>query len=456
MSTLTLSFSALLLVATVLAMLELRSVTAEYPGVIELVGYSNRRARTHYMPVSFSGRAFDTPTIAPSASKTQADIETVKQNIEKYNKLLTLDTKNLPESQKDMLERIVERVARLKESLDVEQTQSLEAKNQTQQQSAELAATTEVTTAEAEAETDSTLVLDETTLLQLQNSMDELAAAQAAVTAQTTRMNDLLPTTAATTATESDPDAAAATISDDVASSDAGTSAAADFDTTTDPQLTDATDIDDQFVAARSNNRNIAAITVDEPLQATGGGSSTPLSTTAGNARRTSGTLTTSGKIQKTRATKRPLSASTAGKRVTGHRPGTTTSALSPHKQAMTTKQKLAAAAAAVASITTTQQQQQQKYKSPATAATPADHLYQRTPQAGLPSSLAASTATATYGANGGVGAGAGGGVGVGNDIVYDPHVNTSAIIDSLNHAREEFYQQKQTVNGKDKDKVSR
>ena len=119
-----LSSLAMLVAATCLtSLLQLCSSTnADYPGVIELVGYSNRRARTHYIPP-----VGDSPTLAPPPSKIQADIETVKANIEKYNKLLTLDTKNLPESQKDMLERIVERVARLKESLDINESEHLKA-----------------------------------------------------------------------------------------------------------------------------------------------------------------------------------------------------------------------------------------------------------------------------------------------------------------------------------------
>lgn len=104
----------------------------DYPGAIEISGYGNRRGRSgnfdqiedlqRIQTVSAS-EAASASTSASAASrhrtKTQADIETVRQNIEKYNKLLKVDTRTLPESKKELLEKIVERVARLKESLDI-------------------------------------------------------------------------------------------------------------------------------------------------------------------------------------------------------------------------------------------------------------------------------------------------------------------------------------------------
>lgn len=91
------------------------SYERNYPGAIELVGFNNnRRAR---MKQDFNNAA--AMDNAPPMKKMRADIETVKQNIDEYNKLFKVDTKKLTEQQKDMLERIVERVARLKETFDI-------------------------------------------------------------------------------------------------------------------------------------------------------------------------------------------------------------------------------------------------------------------------------------------------------------------------------------------------
>lgn len=86
----------------------------EIPGAIELVGYSSRKAR-------MNAESFDeSQTVTLPMEKQKADIETVKRNIDAYNKLMKVDTKKLTNQQKDMLERIVERVARLKAVLDVD------------------------------------------------------------------------------------------------------------------------------------------------------------------------------------------------------------------------------------------------------------------------------------------------------------------------------------------------
>ncbi|XP_037939478.1 putative uncharacterized protein DDB_G0277255 [Teleopsis dalmanni] len=494
MNTPPLSCLALLLLYISLLQIPTTS-TADYPGVIELVGYSNRRARTHFLPSARSGRQLDISTLAPPPAKIQADIETVKQNIEKYNKLLTLDTRNLPESQKDMLERIVERVARLKESLDIEEHAALTQNSTTytnEPTTGHFAPTTESATA-IEPETVPTLVLDETTLLQLQTSMDELAAAQAAVTSQTTRMRELSITTispeldlediSAESATEvaTDIELEADSVTDTDTDTDTNTdtnllassSIAADYGSTTLDSLTDATDPDDQFVAARSNN-NIAAITAADS------DTSSAHTTTAGSQR----TLTTSGKLTKTRATKRPLSSATksSGSLTTltkrGQRPGSLSTG---HYKQTTTKQKVSAAAAAAAAYTTQQplqyqkqhskphqQQQQHNYQhklstvagSPVTSSTPADQRITSGSTAANYGSTNINTNTNTNNYNSNYNTNSNNNNNNinnnnnnnNNDMVYDAHVNTSAIIDSLNsNAREEYYQQKQSVNNKDK-----
>lgn len=461
------------------------SANNEYPGVIELVGYSNRRARTHYMPP-----IGDSPTLTPPPAKIQADIETVKANIEKYNKLLTLDTKNLPESQKDMLERIVERVARLKESLDINESEHLrdstkpvDSENSDSEAAADktLGVTTEAAT-NTEAETDPTLVLDETTLLQLQTSMDELAAAQAAVTAQTSIARELPTTTEYNYNAGSDEAEQTESVTDSNENGDTTEGAVAggaDYPTTTIDPLTDATDSDDQFVAARSNNNIAAASIKAEPEDSNGG------LTTIGSQR----TLTTSGKLTKTRATKRPGS---GGITKTGHtskrgqKPGTTTSL---HRHSASNKQKLA--------TTTTQplqtyhhqqqlqQQQQHLHKQPqlqyqkaqtvqlpqsassplyqahkVSASPPATQSTDKTSVGAAAAAAAAAASTASIASLASAYSSTPvtttlannyGNANNNNDMDYEPQVNTSALIDSLNHAREEFYQQKQGISNKDK-----
>lgn len=426
-----------------------------YPGVIELVGYSNRRARTYYKPT-----AEDRPTLAPSDLKIQADIETVKQNIEKYNKLLTLDTKNLPESQKDMLERIVERVARLKETLDIHEKLSANIS------SAQVKSTEEDTSAivvdgeenstfsstdantmgqnEEEDKTEPTLVLDETTLLQLQTSMDKLAAAQAAVTSQTAQMRELPTTTEMNYDTE-DSEAEAETSTNLPESQD--------YEITTE-SATETTNPEEQFVVARSNNAGITAASDDTETMAT-------LSTTIGSQR----TLTTSGKLTKTRATKRPNHSSTKGN--AKRRPSTASSGSSSYTKTSTTKHKVTHSPSSVTPQVSSTQYQKITQK-PVAIPQPSLQSYQQTQQtpskASSPamdkyaSTAAVSPSSATYGGINPVnnialtsstslplnGYGVGGGLAAQNqDLVYDAHVNASAIIDSLsNNGREEYYQQ--------------
>ncbi|KNC25930.1 hypothetical protein FF38_03684 [Lucilia cuprina] len=454
------------------------SESGNYPGVIELVGYSNRRARTYYAPTE------DKPTAAPAAAKMQADIETVKQNIEKYNKLLTLDTKNLPESQKDMLERIVERVARLKESLDIaeplkektnvnktsdtkEDTVEPKELDEQEEENSTLTPTampTRFEELEEEDKTEPTLVLDETTLLQLQTSMDKLAAAQAAVTSQATQMREF-PTT-----TEMMPE-------ENLAEEEQQTTESPDseeeYEGTTFEPSTDTTDPAEQFVAARSNN-NLAGITAASDEAET----MATLSTTVGSQR----TLTTSGKISKNRATKRPhgVNKNNNAKR----RPSTSSASYNKNSNI---KQKLPSG------VTQPSLQQYQKISQKPQPLTnqyqqPSVQQYGHLPQPNLqqgyqsqppktvsPSSISldkyntgssssaapANVAAASYGIN----PAAATSLPVNNygssstsslssaassasqDLVYDSHVNTSAIIDSLNNnAREEYYQQKQSL----------
>ncbi|XP_036345073.1 uncharacterized protein PB18E9.04c-like, partial [Rhagoletis pomonella] len=501
------SLAALAFAACLIGLLQLcTTVNADYPGVIELVGYSNRRARTHYMPP-----AGDNPTLAPPPAKIQADIETVKANIEKYNKLLTLDTKNLPESQKDMLERIVERVARLKESLDIDDSERLAASAKpiasdatppaaTDAEGSETLAakTTGITTeasTQAEAETDPTLVLDETTLLHLQTSMDELAVAQAAVTAQTSIARDLpMPTTTeynfniASSGVEPTDSGTDSSENEDTTESllTAGGTAAADYPTTTVEPFTDATDADDQFVAARSNN-NIAAASIraesEESTSSNGGGNSGSGITTIGSQR----TLTTSGKLTKTRATKRPGSGgiTKTGIPKRGQKPGGTTAGVHRNKQklATTTTQPLQAYQRPQPQYQQPQKQPQLQYQKPPQASpqlplSATSPLYQASHKVSVPSSAAtfatdktsaaaaaaAAAASAAAASTAAVTSASGGYSStpitttlannygnVNNDMDYEPQVNTSALIDSLNNAREEFYLQKQGVSNKDK-----
>ncbi|TDG48054.1 hypothetical protein AWZ03_005471 [Drosophila navojoa] len=433
---------------------------ADYPGVIELVGYSNRRARTHFM------ESPSYPTLAPPASKTRADIETVKRNMKKYDRLLELDTKNLPEPQKDMLARIVERVARLKETLDIEEQQLIQQEqtsarsnsgstttnnnnnsstSSTQQLSTEEAeGSTLPTTGYTEAETDPTLLLDETTLLELQNTMNEQAALQAEVTAQTMLMKELPTTTdvsemAATTLGNSAEDTQSTEQleqeQDELESEQSTTSGDA---------LTDATDPDDQFVAARSNN-NIAAITAADPEP------NTSTTSSAGNQR----TLSTMGK-HKIRPTKRPFGHKVAAalKRGPQQRPGSVSAAAAnaaaqSKPPTNTANKKQSGSTSSYQKLSTKPQQQKvtpagsthsatmTTANSPAPAL-PIEQLYTRTPQANIPLAAASSSSAAAAAAA----------AAPSDAMVYDAHVNASALIDSLNtHAREEYYQQKLNSN---------
>ncbi|XP_026847366.1 uncharacterized protein PB18E9.04c [Drosophila persimilis] len=507
---------SLALVALVLVVATSASAS-DYPGVIELVGYSNRRARAYFQEEEPKAKP------SPPSAKTRADIETVKRNIRKYDRLLELDTKNLPEQQKDMLARIVERVARLKESLDIEEqqfsqqeatstrssststsssststTQQQQTEAETEQEQAEEQSTLPPT-GSTETETDPTLLLDETTLLELQHTMNEQAALQAAVTQQTTLMKDLPTTTdfsqeSAGTGTsdhneeEETGETTSANLTtqpemsqetDDSQSQEEDQAAAS---TTSDEALTDATDPDDQFVAARSNN-NIAAITAADADPS----SSSTTTTTATNAGSQQRTLTTMGKLKHRQATKRPFGhkVTTALKRG-AQRPSSNSAAAAsaaaaskPPSGSTTQKQKLSTNAA---------YQQKQQTKPLQTKVTPSigasssapssssalpsattnsanpglpiEQLYTRTPQANIPLSAAAAAAAASSSA-----AAAGGAAAAStystqqqDSLVYDGHVNASALIDSLStNAREEYYQQKlgSAVNNKDNKKTA-
>ncbi|XP_075162226.1 doublesex cognate 73A [Haematobia irritans] len=454
-----------------------------YPGVIELVGYSNRRARNYYQPT-------EEHSVASAADpKLQADIETVRQNIEKYNKLLTLDTKNLPESQKDMLERIVERVARLKETLDI--NEKLLQANASVTQSTDKYSTSDgeeenstlipsdVTDAfnptndgqktdegeEDEGKTEPTLVLDETTLLQLRNSMDKLAAAQMATitTSQTSKQLNEFPTTTEMNAAET-----MTSLEEKTESLNSLPTESEEYDITTLEPSTDTTDAQEEFVAARSNNVGITAAADDTETMAT-------LTTTIGSQR----TLTTSGKIR-TRATKRPTSTKGSGSK---RRPSTSSAANSNNKgtsskhkishspAAVTTQPSSSSAYPKVGHKPIAQAAVQQSYQQPAPVKTlaslsssssssaaasssdkyassastpvavPSSTSYASINPVNNMASLTSSTSSlpaATYGSL----------ASNNQDLAYDAHVNTSAIIDSLsNNGREEFYQQQQQAN---------
>ncbi|XP_068148918.1 serine-rich adhesin for platelets [Drosophila tropicalis] len=476
---------------------------AEYPGVIELVGYSNRRARTYFVN--------EAPTLTPPASKTRADIETVKRNMKKYDRLLELDTKNLPEQQKDMLARIVERVARLKESLDIEEQQLIQQEAASSSSSSARSKTTQETEAETEmeqstlpptgsteTETDPTLLLDETTLLELQNTMNEQAAIQqAAVTAQTMLMKEDIPTTTDLNLAGTNRDSQETTSipqpttaeseatkqSDETAEDETEESSTFSVDTLTDSAITSSTEDeeDDQFVAARSNN-NIAAITAadaDPPSTATTSASSSSSAATAGSQQRT---LTTHMGKLKNRATKRPFGHKvTAALKRGGQRPAAALAAANSKPSTASTSSSTSTTAAIQKQklqqkIAQQATKQQQKVTSPAaggggggtaslssgatnpassaTPSLPIEQLYTRTPQANIPLSVAAASSSS---------AAAAGAAGVAattysnqqqqqqqqqDSMVYDGHVNASALIDSLNtHAREEYYQQKLAAN---------
>ncbi|XP_017128225.1 uncharacterized protein LOC108146680 [Drosophila elegans] len=465
--------------------------SADYPGVIELVGYSNRRARTYFQEAP---RSNPNPPAGLASAKTRADIETVKRNIRKYDRLLELDTKNLPEQQKDMLARIVERVARLKESLDIEEQQfnqqeatssrssgtssttPQETEAETELDQEPIEQSTQPPTGSTEAETDPTLILDETTLLELQNTMNEQAA-------MSTIMKELPTTTDVSQQQEAESESEATEEEGETTSPNLTTQS--EVSTTSDESLTESTDPDDQFVAARSNN-NIAAITAaDDPDGTT---------TTTANSGSQQRTLTTMGKL-KNRATKRPFAHKvTAALKRGGQRP----SAVSAAAANAAAASKPSSATTSTASSTTQKQkiatnnfQQKQQQSKPlqkvtpsmggggssnpsssipsattnsAAPALPIEQLYTRTPQANIP--LAAAAAAAAAASSSAAAAGSGGSAGSGatpatysgqqDTMVYDAHVNASALIDSLNtHAREEYYQQKLGAANKDNKKTA-
>ncbi|XP_017101360.2 uncharacterized protein dsx-c73A [Drosophila bipectinata] len=474
--------------------------TSDYPGVIELVGYSNRRARTYFQE-SPRSQPNPNPSLTGQSAKTRADIETVKRNIRKYDRLLELDTKNLPEQQKDMLARIVERVARLKESLDIEEQQfnrqeatssraspSFSSTTAQQQPEAETEAGTErdqeqdqstlSPTGATEAETDPTLILDETTLLELQNTMNEQAA-------MSTIMKEL-PTTTDVSQQEETEESEVTEDTEGAAGETTSLNLTTQSEqaTTSDESLTDSTDSDDQFVAARSNN-NIAAITAADETD----GSSTTTTANAGSQQRT---LTTMGKL-KNRATKRPFAHKvTAALKRGGQRPSSVSAAAANAAAASKPSSSTTSAATSTTQqkqklATTSSFQQKQQQSKPlqkvtpsigvsssssssgasssssaipsattnsASPALPIEQLYTRTPQANIP--LAAAAAAA--GAAGAAGAAASPSTyGSQQDsMVYDGHVNASALIDSLNtNAREEYYQQKLAAGNKDNKKTA-
>ncbi|BFF99686.1 uncharacterized protein DMAD_07522 [Drosophila madeirensis] len=507
---------ALALVATLVVATS--ASASDYPGVIELVGYSNRRARAYFQEEDAKPQAKPNP---PSA-KTRADIETVKRNIRKYDRLLELDTKNLPEQQKDMLARIVERVARLKESLDIEEQQFSQQQEATSSRttSSSTSTTQQQTEAETEqlelaeeqstlpptgsteTETDPTLLLDETTLLELQHTMNEQAVLQAAVTQQTTLMKDLPTTTdfsqeAGTgTSDHNEEEETGETTSSSLTtqpelsqeteeqSQEEQEQEQAAASTTSDEALTDATDPDDQFVAARSNN-NIAAITAADADPSGGTSTTAAAAATATNAGSQQRTLTTMGKLKHRQATKRPFGhkVTAAALKRGAQRPTSNSAAAAnaaaaskPPSPGTTQKQKLSTTSAGY------QQKQQTKpalqkvtpsigssssslpsSSSALPAATtnsahpglPIEQLYTRTPQANIPPLAAAAAASSSAAA-----AGAGAGVLAASTyssqqdgLVYDGHVNASALIDSLStNAREEYYQQKLGSAGNNKD----
>ncbi|XP_017861200.1 PREDICTED: uncharacterized protein LOC108612735 [Drosophila arizonae] len=445
---------------------------ADYPGVIELVGYSNRRARTHFM------ESPSYPTLAPPASKTRADIETVKRNMKKYDRLLELDTKDLPEPQKDMLARIVERVARLKETLDIEEQQliqqeatsarsssgSTNSNNSSSTSSTQPLSTEEAegstlpTTGYTEAETDPTLLLDETTLLELQNTMNEQAALQAEVTAQTMLMKELPTTTdvSETTATTLGNSAEETQSTEQLEQEQEEMEL--EQSTTSGDALTDATDPDDQFVAARSNN-NIAAITAADPEP------NTSTTSSAGNQR----TLSTMGK-HKIRPTKRPFGHKVAAalKRNPQQRPGSVSAAAAnaaaqSKPPTNTGNKKQTGSTSSYQKLSTKPQQQKVTPAGsthPATMTTanspapalPIEQLYTRTPQANIP--LAAASSSSAAAAAAAAAAASSTSSSSSDAMVYDAHVNASALIDSLNtHAREEYYQQKLNSNSNNNNK---
>ncbi|XP_020813903.1 uncharacterized protein LOC110188510 [Drosophila serrata] len=485
----------LALIALVMAV---SASSSDYPGVIELVGYSNRRARTYFQETPRSSNPNPSPSL--TSAKTRADIETVKRNIRKYDRLLELDTKNLPEQQKDMLARIVERVARLKESLDIEEQQfnrqeattasrsSISSTTQ-QQQEAQTEAETEQdreqstvspTGATIEAETDPTLVLDETTLLELQNTMNEQAA-------MSTIMKEL-PTTTDVSQQETETDSEATDEEGETTSPNLTTLSEqqAQASTTSDESLTESTDPDDQFVAARSNN-NIAAITAADDADGS--------TTTTANSGSQQRTLTTMGKL-KNRATKRPFAHKvTAALKRGGQRPSSVSAAAAnaaaaskPSSSGTTSS----TGGALKQKISTTNSFKQQQAKplqkvtpsigggtasSPSSAsssassssslpsittnsaapALPIEQLYTRTPQANIPlAAAAAASSSAAAAAAGSTGGTAATYSSQQDSMVYDGHVNASALIDSLNtHAREEYYQQKLGAGNKDNKKTA-
>lgn len=197
----------------------------DYPGAIEISGYGNRRGRSgnfdhiedmqRVQTVSASEAASAAPEyVSRRRTKTQFDIETIRQNIDKYNKLMKVDTSSLPESQKELLEKIVERVARLKETLDIEDGK---------------------TTATVKEGID-------TTIPQLQQQQTTVSQAATATDATTISDSDINQETSSL----------ADAIVDDFYS---GTSTIINLSPSTSSSSSTAAD-DDQFVAARANNNN--------------------------------------------------------------------------------------------------------------------------------------------------------------------------------------------------------
>ncbi|EDX10730.1 uncharacterized protein LOC6738335 isoform X1 [Drosophila simulans] len=468
------------------------SSAADYPGVIELVGYSNRRARTYFQE---QPRSNPNPKPGLTSAKTRADIETVKRNIRKYDRLLELDTKNLPEQQKDMLARIVERVARLKESLDIEEqqfnqqeatssrssssstttstssTQESQTEAETERDQEAIEQSTQLPTGATEAETDPTLILDETTLLELQNTMNEQAA-------MSTIMKEM-PTTTDMSQQEAESEAT----DEEGETTSPNLTTQSEAATTSDESLTASTDPDDQFVAARSNN-NIAAITAADDADGT--------TTTTANTGSQQRTLTTMGKL-KNRATKRPFAHKvTAALKRGGQRPSSVSAAAASAAAASKPSSSTTAASSTTQKqklATNSFQQKQQQAKplqkvtpsiggggssNPSSAsipsattnsaapALPIEQLYTRTPQANIPLAAAAAAAAASSSAAAAAAGSAGSGATPAtyssqhDSMVYDGHVNASALIDSLNtNAREEYYQQKLGAGNKDNKKTA-
>lgn len=192
----------------------------DYPGAIEISGYGDRRGRSGKFDRIEDMQRVQTvsaavpDTVSRRRTKTQFDIETIRQNIDKYNKLMKVDTSALPESQKELLEKIVERVARLKETLDIEDGK---------------------TTATVKDGID-------TTIPQQQQQQTTISQATA---------------TDATTISDSDINQETSSLADAIVDDFySGTSTIINLSPSTSSSSSTAADDDDQFVAARANNNN--------------------------------------------------------------------------------------------------------------------------------------------------------------------------------------------------------